>query len=202
MTRTSGCVLSFALPAILFHAATAHASLVLDQQGASIVSGGWNTNPRVIQSFTPAVDNVAAVSVRVHGSGGPDNDLTINLYNTYSGGVLSGLIASGFKPDAERNLDHLIEWAPVPVVPENLYYLEFILTPQAGEFALTIGGDVSNPYPRGAVLAGGGNLFSGAADARFSTYAIPEPATVSLCLIPVGMFCLQRRKASSISTLQ
>lgn len=170
----------------------ADADLILDQQGATNVVGGWNTNPHVIQSFMPSVDNIAGVSVRVHGSGGPDNDLTISLYQNYIGGVLSGLLATGSKPDALRNQDHLIEWAPVAVVPEQTYYLQFVLTPQGSEVALTIGGDVSNPYPRGAVLAGGGNLFNGAADARFSTYAVPEPG--SLALLGLGGLLIARRR--------
>lgn len=182
--------------ALSFFSVSAEAALVLDQEGGTVANGGLGAP--VIQSFTPADDNIAAVDVLVSGTAAFENDLTVNVYSDYASGSLSGLLATGFVDDVGRGTTARATWTPVPIAPEEIHYLEFVLSQDAGERGLVIGVLTGDPYDRGAVLEGGGNLHGGTVDAVFKTYsdsgftAIPAPAALPAGLLGLAALAARR----------
>jgi hypothetical protein len=187
-------VFAWAAIGVMVAGSAAKAALVVDQQGPTAPNGGYS--PPVVQSFTPAVNNVAAVGVRVHGTGALTAGVTISLFADQA---LTQLLRTGTTPDVPRDTMGIVQWEPVLVVPEQLYFLNFEL-----DDALTIGAFVSNDietYPRGSILTGGGNLSFTYKDAVFTTYYddtfIPEPTIGALLISASGLLMLRRRHCTA-----
>ncbi len=159
-TFTGACV---ALATTLLTEASSSA-LIVDQVGAENITGGLN--PPVVQSFKPALDNVAAVDVRVFGFGSAGTEVTVGLYTDWDGTDVSGLLQEQTTSSVMSQIAQVL-WSPVPVTPEQTYYLRFDTS--LGFIGASTPG--TNPYDRGEILAGGGNISNN--DVGFVTYATP-----------------------------
>ena len=179
-----------ALASIAVAALPAPAAVVLDQEGATLVSGGYN-GP-VAQSFRPAEDNITRIDIFVGGTAAFAADVTLSLYSIYNGGTdLQGLLIRRTVQDIPRGSFASFIFDPVTVTPEAEFYMLFELD------LLTIGGSRTNPYDRGEVLFGGGNISGG--DLAFKTYTdddfvVPSPASAAVLLL-AGVAGRRRRYA-------
>lgn len=168
-------------------ALTAQAGLVVDQIGATTVSGGYST--QAAQSFTPAATTLAAIEIYVGGTAVFTDDITVSVFNAWDGTAsasgLSGMLGSKTLNDVPRGTVQLFTFDQViNTTPETTYY--FLV--ETG--SLTTGSNRQNEYSRGQVIFGGGNI-SGA-DLFFTTFAVPAPTTASL--LGLGMLAATRRR--------
>lgn len=166
----------------------ASAGLVLDQVGATTITGGYN-GP-VAQSFRPAASNIARIDAFIGGTAALTADVTVTLYSSFSGGtLLTNPIATATLVAVPRGTWAEFIFPPVEVTPEGEYYMHFQLS------LLTIGSSRSNPYDRGQVIFGGGNISGG--DLAFRTYADdapPVPAPAAAIPLILGMASQRRRR--------
>lgn len=172
----------FVLPA-LWVSNVFSATLIIDQTGSTFVSGGYTGT--VVQSFTPAQNNIAGLDAHYYAFGGTTN-VSVNIWDfgswtgsAFTGSPLHTEVLTGVSACASGDVMCTeFRWADAPttIVPGELYYMEFITSGGA------LGASVSNPYPGGQTVAGGGNLFSGAADLAFRTYFAPVPLPAALWL--------------------
>ena len=167
------------------------ASLAVDQIGSSFNNGGYGTP--VVQTFTPSENNIAGVDVLISGTSAFTANVSVSLF---ADAALTDLLAEDAIADHPRNTTATFRWMPVAVVPETLYYFEFVTD------ALGIAAGISNttdPYDRGNIIQGGGNLFFNFEDAVFSTYydtefsVVPIPPAIWLFLSAFALIG-QRRK--------
>lgn len=166
----------------------AHADLVVDQIGATFVSGGYTTF--AAQSFTPAADTLAAIEVAIIGTAALTADVTVSVYSDWSGGStpesLSGLLGSATIIDVPRGTEQLFTFDQViSTTPETTYY--FLV--ETG--MLATGSNRQNQYDRGQVIFGGGNISN--ADLFFTTFAVPAPSAAAL-LAAAGLVATRRRR--------
>lgn len=167
--------------------AAAHADLVVDQVGATFVSGGYSTF--AAQSFTPAADTLAAIEVAIIGTAAFTADVTVSVYSDWSGGStpdsLSGLLGSATIIDVPRGTEQLFVFDQViSTTPETVYY--FLV--ETG--MLATGSNRQNEYARGEVIFGGGNISN--ADLFFTTFAVPAPPAASV--LAIGLLAAARRR--------
>ena len=160
---------------------------IVDQeqgQYPTFVAAFYQTD--LAQSFMQAADNINGADVKLYPMGS-EADITIDLYDALptQGG---SLIASGTDYGVLPGEWAECRWSVVSITPETTYYLVFTSTdPMTG-----LGGDWSNPYPRGHVFANSGYQPYADLDYAFRTYRIPEPATLSL--LALGGLALLRRR--------
>lgn len=166
----------------------ANAALIVDQVSNDGVSGGIGGD--LIQSFTPAADNLAGVDIFVSGSSALVSDVSVFVY---SDALLTNLIASDTISDHPRGTSAQLRWDAVSVVPEQLYYFDFDVPD------LLLGTSFQNSYTRGEII---NSPSPNAKDFFFTTYsdsefsAVPIPAAAWLfgsALLGLGM--VKRRKA-------
>lgn len=171
------------------------ATLTVDQVGANFHSGGYG-GP-VVQTFMPGQDNIAGVDVLISGTAAVTATVSVSLYSDLA---LTNLLAADTIVDHLRSTDAAFRWDAVAVVPDRTYYFEFTTG------LLAIGAGISNttdPYDRGNIIQGGGNLGFLYEDAVFSTYydadfsPVPVPAAAWLFGSAVGFLGWTRRKESA-----
>lgn len=164
--------------AMLLSSGANAASLVVDQIGSSFSNGGYGTP--VVQTFTPSENNIAGVDVLISGTSALTANVSVSLY---SDEALTDLLAVDSIADHPRSTIAEFRWTPIAVVPETIYYFEFV----AGVLSIAAGiSNTTDPYDRGNIIQGGGNLFFNFEDAVFSTYydtefsVVPIPAALWL----------------------
>ena len=176
---------------MLLSSGASAASLAVDQVGSSFHNGGYGTP--VVQTFTPSEDNIAGVDVLISGTSAFTANVSVSLF---ADEALTNLLAADAIADHPRNTTAEFRWTPITVVPETLYYFEFVTD------ALGIAAGISNttdPYDRGNIIQGGGNLFFDFEDAVFSTYydtafsVVPIPATIWLAASALALIGWRRR---------
>ncbi len=181
LTRTAAVAIAAA-------SSLAHAGLVVDQIGATIVNGGYSTY--AAQSFTPAANTLAAIEIYVGGTAALAADVTVSVYTSWDGGStpasLFGLLGSATITDVPRGTEQLFIFdQPINTTPETTYY--FLV--ETG--LLTTGGNRFNEYSRGQVIFGGGNISD--ADLFFTTFAVPTPPAAALLAIATLATTRRRR---------
>ncbi|MGB5395978.1 MAG: hypothetical protein WBN96_02410 [Gammaproteobacteria bacterium] len=184
-------VLSITL--MLFAGGARAVTLQADQQGGTISSGGYNSP--VVQTFMPGQNNMAGLDVLIIGSAVFVEDITVNLYSSLD---LITPIATGTILDHPRNTLAEFRWDAVAVTPDTSYRLEFLTG------SLLVAAHISNttdPYNRGNIIQGGGNLNFLYEDALFTTYydadfsPVPLPHAVWLFGSGlIGLIGVARRK--------
>ena len=192
------CLLSF------IYADIASAA-VIDQTGATFRNAGY-TGGVAVQSFTPTQDNIVGVDIDYYNFTGT-SDISISLWDIgswtgsgFTGSALYTQILTGVTACASGDLAcHEFRWesTPISLVPEQVYYLQFLHTGGAIGGSRTGTATPEGEYSRGALLFGGGNLAQ--ADAAFRTYsasaAVPIPAAVWLFGSGlIGLVGIARRK--------
>jgi len=187
-------LLVFSTLSFLLAAATNAATLAVDQTGGTVFSGGYNSP--VIQTFMPGQDNIAGVDVFIGGTAVLTEDVTVNVYSDLD---VANPIASDTILDLPRSTWAEFRWDAVAVTPNTGYRFEFLTG------SLVVAAQISNsvdPYDRGNVIQGGGNLLFAYEDALFVTYydtefsAVPIPAAAWLLgSALLGLGVLKRRTA-------
>lgn len=177
----------------------ADAELLVDQQTSTFSPSGGVGAP-AIQSFTPAVNSIAGVDVYIGGTAALENDLSVGVYESFSNNAVSGLVVEGSAENVPRgNLARVVFDSSAPLVPEQVYYLQFELSTsgdEAGGFTslLTIGtNSAAGLYDRGELLVGGGNL-NNASDALFQTLYLPEPGSLAVLALGGVLVTARRRR--------
>ncbi|MEM0984034.1 MAG: hypothetical protein AAGI17_08810 [Planctomycetota bacterium] len=171
----------------------AQGQLVVDQIGATLVAGGLG-GP-VVQTFTPALDNIAAIEIGINGTGALTTDVTVSVFSMYDGsgsvGGLSGLLGTVTVTDVDRGTRPLLTFdSPFLVTPEVQL---FMLVELSDALVVSADRDSPSPYDRGSVVIGGGNL-SGT-DIVFRTFADPNiPAPAAAAVFGAGGLLAARRR--------
>ena len=196
MLRISGLVGALALSTVII--GTASATVLPDQQGATNHTAGLGGE--VIQSFTPAQDNIAGVDVSVSGTAALVDDVTLEIFTTLTpiggGGVsFGGLLVSQTLQDVPRSTTAQFRFAPVAVVPEQLLYMRLFFP------KLSIATNFPNDaYSRGTLIdpATGNDLNY---DSLFVTYyddafssTVPVPASAVLMAPVFGVLLMARNR--------
>ncbi len=138
------------------------------------------------QSFQQANNNIVGGSVLTQANvGGPD-DITISLWDRLpnAGG---NMLATGTATNVSAGQWAIVTWPMVNVVPNTTYYLVYT----SAHNTMGLAGSVVNPYPRGMVFANPGYNAFPQFDYAFETFAIPEPATLSLLAL-AGVIAFRR----------
>lgn len=182
----------------LFVAGSANAAPTIDQDQpldtwpmAAIYQTG------LAQSFQQAAGNVAGAGIFLSAWSTSGSVATISLWDNLpnAGGTQ---LASGSGVGSAGNWVDVF-WSPVAVVPNTTLYLVF--TSPDGNVVL--GGDTSNPYPRGMAFADIGYGAFPTYDYAFRTYsddtfvaAVPAPGALLLGSLGAGLIGCLRRRAS------
>ena len=177
---------------------SANATLLTDQQGATGANGGFGGE--IVQSFTPAQNNIAGVDVLISGTAALDANVTLEIFTTmtpiggFAGIDLTGLLVTQTLLAVPRNTTAQFRFGPIGVTPEQLLYMRF----QTG--LLGVGAFVPGPYSRGDIITLSNGADSGA-DAIFTTYyddtytgEVPVPATALLMAPVLGAIALLGRR--------
>jgi hypothetical protein len=167
-------------------ALTARADIVDQSQLSEPFAMAAFSQTDLAQSFQQTNSNITGASAGLFpnfGDGGTGN-ITISLYDNLpnQGGVL---LASGTDVGVAAGQFATVSWSAVNITPNTTYYLVFTST----DPSLAVGGDITNPYPRGQVYANAGYQSFPNYDYAFQTFAqlssVPEPS--SLILMGLGL---------------
>lgn len=138
--------------------------------------------------------------------GNPDDpgDVYLNIYSTLDSGALSGFVGSS---------TNVIDWNTISpgeaavftfdnltLDSDTKYFAALSTTNTTGSIVSTrLRGQGGNPYLNGgAVLNNGGTITEAANnDTKFEAVFIPEPGSLTLGLLGVGLMAFRRRTAAS-----
>ncbi|HEX9173814.1 MAG TPA: PEP-CTERM sorting domain-containing protein [Telluria sp.] len=168
----------------------AHAAAILDQDNSTPAAPfcAVTTTDWCGQSFKQTNSNISGAGVYFMGSEGGRTDpgtLTISIYDTYSPGGLSGLVASGSTAIPGNFFGFVdIFWTPAAVTAGTQYYM--VLATSNNAFAAYS----PNAYANGNALFRGSSYAN--YDLTFRTFAddaagtaVPEPG--SLAMLGLGL---------------
>ena len=130
--------------------AVAAAPVLLEPIGA--VAGNGSYGDFVVQSFTATQDNSAGLDIYIGGTSVFEDDVDVFLY---ADAAQTLLLASDSVVDHPRNTIANFRWAPVALVPGDVYYLRFDYDQLRPEVLVSNSFD---SYTGGEIIAhGGGN---------------------------------------------
>ncbi|MEW6252686.1 MAG: PEP-CTERM sorting domain-containing protein [Planctomycetota bacterium] len=146
--------------------------------------------PDLAQSFMQAADNIVGAEIKLWAAqGSGPGDVTIELWDRLppQGGRM---LATGTERGVQPGAWATVWWPVVSVVPETTYYLVFHTTNTSFGISIHDG----NPYSRGMVFAMPGFQPYPQFDYTFQTYAVPEPAGLSVLALLVTVFARRRSR--------
>ena len=212
-TKIFGTMMTAMALACLMPAAVSKADELIDQQQTLFDANGPevkdNNNSHIIQSFVPAMSQLAGVKLNLGPLESGHDNLTVGIYNVIGGTGNGGLDAATPTGSALAEVtvnttaltlddgvlnDKFAFASPVNLSVGTVYAIQ--LTPGGGRFRINRHDAFDNYAPGMMIRKQVGNwdwVNNSDTDAAFQTLYIPEPATLGLMTLG-GLMLLRRSR--------